>query len=76
MDVAADIDDASRQECDYLLEETGVTTFSRRIHDQSRLVAIPLEVLGDSVEQGLRSTRMESYVVDGVDSGVVISVCD
>jgi hypothetical protein len=50
VNVAADVDHSSRQEGDYLLEETGVATLSRRINDQRRLVAGPFEVLGDGIE--------------------------
>lgn len=74
MHVTTDVDHASRQEGDNLLQEPGVATFSRRIDNQCRLIAIPFEVLGDSVEQGFRSARVESDVIDGVDRRVVVCV--
>lgn len=76
VDVAADVDDSSRQECDYLLEEPSVASLSRRINDQRRPVAGPFEVLGDGIEQRLGSTRVEGDVVDGVDGRVMVGICD
>jgi hypothetical protein len=74
MNVAADVDYPSRQECDYLLEESSVAPLSGRVDDQRRLVTGPFEVLGDGVEQRLGSTRVEGNVVDGIDGRVVIGI--
>ena len=76
VNVAADIDNSSWQERNNLFQETSVTSLSRRINDQRRLVARPFEVLGHGVEQGLGSPRVESDVVDRVDGRVVVGVRD
>lgn len=76
MNVAADIDDSSRQERNNLLEETSVTSLSRRVDDERCLVACPFEVLGHRVEQSLGSARMERDVVDRVDGRVMVGVRD
>lgn len=76
MHVATNVDHSSRQERDDLLEESGIASFPRRIHNQRRLVPGPLEILGDCIEQGLRCTRVEFDIADRVDGRVVISIRD
>jgi hypothetical protein len=76
MYVAADIDHSSREECDYLLEEPCIASLSRRIHNQCRLIPCPLEILGNRIEQSLRSTGMEFDIGNRVDGRIMVGIGD